>query len=134
MQKQRLFSSLVIIFATISILAAGCSKTGPAGATGPTGPAGPQGAPGPQGPEGNANVLVDTFTLTNSQWAYNSQYYFETTPGSYTEYFTRYHDVTDSAVTQSILNTGEVMVFFVPDDRQQCQPVVTITLCIPGYR
>ncbi len=123
MQKQRLFGVLVIIFATISIFVAGCSKTGPAGATGPAGSAGPT---GPQGPEGNANVLVDVFSLVNSQWAYNSQYSLETSPGSYTEYFTRYHDVTDSAVTQAILNSGEVQVFFVPNpivDTNQWAPL-----------
>jgi hypothetical protein len=123
MQKQRLFGSFVIIFAAISILAAGCSKTGPAGATGPSGAAGPA---GPQGPQGNANVLVDVFSLVNSQWTYNSQYSLETSSGSYTEYFTRYHDVTDSAVTQAILNTGEVMVFFVPNpivDTNQWAPL-----------
>jgi hypothetical protein len=126
MQKQRLFNSLIIIFAAISIFAAGCSKTGPAGATGPAGSAGPQGPQGAQGPEGNANVLVDVFSLTNSQWIYNSQYSLETSNGSYTEYFTRYHDVTDSAVTQAILNTGEVMVFFVPNpivDTNQWAPL-----------
>jgi hypothetical protein len=126
MQKQRLFGSLLFICAVISIFAAGCSKTGPAGATGPAGSAGPQGPQGSQGPEGNANVLVDVFSLVNSQWLYNSQYSLETTSGSYTEYFTRYHDVTDSAVTQAILNTGEVMVFFVPDpivDTNQWAPL-----------
>jgi len=126
MQKQRLFGSLVIIFAAISIFAVGCSKTGPAGATGPAGSTGSTGPQGPQGPEGNANVLVDVFSLVNSQWIYNSQYSLETSNGSYTEYFTRYHDVTDSAVTSSILNTGEVMVFFVPNpivDTNQWAPL-----------
>jgi hypothetical protein len=126
MQKQRFFGSLVIIFAVISILAAGCSKSGSAGATGPSGAAGPAGPQGPQGPQGNANVLVDVFSLVNSQWAYNSQYSLETSSGSYTEYFTRYHDVTDSAVTEAILNTGEVMVFFVPNpivDTNQWAPL-----------
>jgi len=126
MQKQRFFGSLAIIFAVISTFAAGCSKTGSAGATGPSGATGPAGPQGVQGPEGNANVLVDVFSLVNSQWIYNSQYSLETSGGSYTEYFTRYHDVTDSAVTQAILNTGEVMVFFVPNpivDTNQWAPL-----------
>jgi hypothetical protein len=120
----------VLLFSLFSLcffaLLSGCSKTGPAGPAGLQGSTGAQGSPGPQGPEGNANVLVDTFTLVNSQWTYNSQYYFETAPGTYTEYFTRYHDVTDSAVTSSILNTGEVMVFFVPNpiaDTNQWAPL-----------
>jgi hypothetical protein len=126
MRKQRLFGTLVIIFAVIGTFAAGCSKSGPAGATGPSGATGPAGPQGSQGPEGNANVLVDVFSLVNSQWTYNSQYYFETSPGSYTEKFTRYNNVTDSAVTQDILNTGEVMVFFVPNpiaDTNQWAPL-----------
>ena len=93
----RLFAALLLSVPLIALLP-GCSKTGPAGA---------------KGPEGNANVVVDTFTLVSSQWTYNSQYSLETSPGSYLEYFTRFNDVTDSAVTPSILNTGEVMVFFV---------------------
>ena len=97
------------------LLIVGCSKTGPAGATGPQGAQGATGAAGPQGPEGNANVMVDTFSLVNSQWAWNSQYYFETSPGSYTEYFTRYHDITLPAVTKGILDSGLVLAYFVPN-------------------
>jgi hypothetical protein len=80
---------------------------------GPQGPAGPQ---GPQGPTGNANVQVDTFTVKlSSQWLYNSQYSFETSPGSYTEYFTRYYDASFSAITTSIIETGMVMVYVNPN-------------------
>jgi hypothetical protein len=102
-------------------LLTGCSKTGPAGATGPAGTtgaagaAGATGAQGPQGPEGNANVMVDTFTITNAQWHWNSAYSFETAPSSYTEYFTRYHGVVDSAITSGVLDSGQVLVYFVPD-------------------
>ena len=124
MQKLNRVGMVLVIIAASTILFSECSKSsGPAGATGATGATGPA---GPTGPQGNANVLVDVFSLTNSQWIYNSQYSLETSNGSYTEYFTRYHNVTDSAVTQTILNTGEVMVFFVPDpivDTNQWAPL-----------
>lgn len=107
-----------VLMGGMIVVAASCGSagsTGPAGATGATGPA------GPQGPEGNANVLADTFTVTNSQWLYNSQYSLETSPGEYTEYFTRYYDATDSSITSSILTSGMVLVYFVPN------PIVSTT-------
>lgn len=109
-------ASLFSLF--VMALLPGCSKTGPAGATGPagsTGAAGAAGATGPQGPEGNANVMVDTFSVTNAQWLWNSTYEFSTNPSSFTEYFTRYHNVPDTAITQDILNTGQVLVYFTPN-------------------
>jgi hypothetical protein len=115
--KRNLFF-LLSAFVCLALFFAGCGKTGPAGAVGPAGAQGATGAAGvagPTGPEGNANVMVDTFTLTNSQWAYNSQYSLETSPGSYTEYFTRYHDVTLPAITQGIIDSGMVLAYFVPN-------------------
>jgi len=91
---------------------------GPKTATGwgsPISLQGPQGPIGPQGPEGNANVKVDTFTVANAQWLYNSQYSMETSPGSYVEYFTRYYDRTESTITQDILTSGMVLVYFTPN-------------------
>jgi hypothetical protein len=83
---------------------------------GPAGPAGPTGPTGPQGPTGNANVIVDTFTVMSSaDWIYNSQYSFETSPGSYTEYFTRYVDVNLTELTQSFLNTGMLLIYVNPN-------------------
>lgn len=70
---------------------------------------------GPAGPEGNANVQTTVFSLTNSQWLWNSQYEFQTSPSSYTEYFTRYCDNSVSTITQNILDAGEVMVYFTPN-------------------
>jgi len=86
-----------------------------AACSGSNGTNGAAGATGPQGPEGNANVQVDTFSLTSSQWLWNSQYVLQTSPSSYTEYFTRYYDATDSSVTQDILDQGLVLVFFTPN-------------------
>jgi len=102
-------------------MVAGCGKTGPAGPAGPAGAQGSQGSTGatgpggPKGPEGNANVMVDTFTLTSSKWAWNSQYSLETAPGTYVEYFTRYHDVALPAVTQGIIDSGMVLAYFIPN-------------------
>jgi len=68
-----------------------------------------------QGPEGNANVKTDVFTVTNSQWVWNSQYEFQTSPSSYTEYFTRYFDRSNNSITQDVLTNGLVLVYFTPN-------------------
>ena len=102
----------------LALFVASCSKTGPAGPAGPAGAQGSTGATGvagPQGPQGNANVMVDTFSLTSSQWAWNSQYSLETAPGSYTEYFTRYHNVTLTSITQGIIDSGMVLAYIIPN-------------------
>jgi len=74
-----------------------------------------QGVQGPQGSQGNADVMVDTFSLTGAQFAWNSWYTFASSNGSYTEYFTRYHDCPFSAVTADVLASGMVLAYFVPD-------------------
>ena len=113
-----IFSLFLLAFST------GCSKTGPtgpAGATGANGAAGSSGATGaagqqgPQGPEGNANILVDTFSVTNAQWLWNSTYEFQTSPGSFVDYLTRSYSASDSAVTQGVLDSGQVLVYFTSD-------------------
>lgn len=112
--KRYFFVGLILVFVA-------CSKTGPAGpagsqgAQGAAGAAGSTGATGPQGPKGNANVMVDTFTLVNTQWIWNSQYSLETSPGSYTEYFTRYYTATIPALTQGVLDSGLVLAYMVPN-------------------
>jgi hypothetical protein len=78
------------------------------------GPAGPQGAVGPQGPEGNANVMTDVFSVGGSQWIWNQNYLYETSSGSYIEYFTRYYVRMNTTVTQAVLNDGLVLVYFTP--------------------
>jgi hypothetical protein len=76
------------------------------------GPQGPQGNPGPTG--GSSNVKTDEFTLAGSDWLWNSQYVFETSSGSYTEYFTRYYVRKNNSVTTNVLNNGLVLAFFTP--------------------
>ncbi len=84
----------------------------PVNLRGPKGPAGPAGPTGPIG--GNYNVKTDTFTVAGSSWLWNSQYLYETSTGSYTEYFTRYYVRKNNTVTQDVLNNGSVLVYFTP--------------------
>jgi hypothetical protein len=106
----------IFFLLAVTLSLTGCSKSsgpvGPAGAQGSTGAAGVQGSPGP---EGNANVQVKTLSVTNAQWLWNANYEFQTSPGSYTEYFTRYYDAAFSEVTQGILDSGMVLVYFIPN-------------------
>jgi hypothetical protein len=86
--------------------------TTPISFTGPAGPAGPQGPQGPRG--GAANVSTDVFTVQGSDWLWNSQYVYETSPGSYTEYFTRYYVRPNHTITSGLLDSGLVVVYFTP--------------------
>jgi len=100
-QKTTFFGILSLVF-LVCVLSTSCSKTGQAGATGAT------------GPQGNANVIVDTLTLTSAQWLWNDDYALYTSNGSYTEWFTRYHTVSFAPVTQGVLDSGVVLVYFTP--------------------
>lgn len=101
MKKLLLYSTLLLSLA--------CTKQG---ATGPQGPA------GAAGQNGNANVVVDTFTLTSAQYAWNSFYGLTTSNNATTWYLTRYHDCPFPAVTADVLATGMVLAFFIPDPFQ----------------
>jgi hypothetical protein len=138
MQKQKSFGTLLFIIAAITILSVACSKTGPTGPAGATGPAGPQGSTGlqgAQGPQGNANVHVDVFTVSNSQWLWEDYYIFFTGSGSYTEWFTRYYKAAFSAVTQGVLDSGMVLVYMTPNlnDLNQWSPLPYIFDTGSGY-
>jgi hypothetical protein len=50
----------------------------------------------------------------SAKFLWNSQYVYETSPNSYTEYFTRYDDVSVPALTQSALDSGSLQVFMTP--------------------
>ena len=125
MQKKH--AHFVIVIASVMLLATACSKgdTGATGATGAAGATGAQGVAGPTGPQGNANVFTDTLTLASADWAWNSAYVYSTGSGGYTEYFTRYHDVTFSKVTQGLLDSGMVVVYMEPNatDTNQWSPL-----------
>ena len=62
---------------------------------GPIGPEGPAGPVGPVGPQGNANVLSTTYSVSN--WNYSAPSWQASIPFS--------------AITQSIINTGAVLVY-----------------------
>jgi hypothetical protein len=124
MQKQQI-SYLVLLVFGISFFIGSCTKTGPAGPPGAAGSTGPAGPPGSQGPQGNANVFTDTFSLVSADWVWNSLYTYSTPGGGYTAYFTRYHDVSFSKLTQGILDSGQIMVFMTPNqlDTNQWAPL-----------
>jgi hypothetical protein len=67
-----------------------------------------------QAPSTNSSVKTDVFSIGGSNWLWNSQYIFETTAGSYTEYFTRYYVRLNNTVTQSVLDDGMVLVYMQP--------------------
>ena len=67
-----------------------------------------------QPPGTNTGVKTDVFSIGGATWLWNSQYVYETSSGSYTEYFTRYYVRLNNTVTQSVLDAGMVLVYFQP--------------------
>jgi hypothetical protein len=67
-----------------------------------------------QGPSTNTDVKTDVFSVSNTDWLWNSQYMYETAPGTFTEYFTRYYVRVNNTVTQNVLNNGMVLVYMQP--------------------
>ncbi|MCO5950251.1 hypothetical protein [Mucilaginibacter flavidus] len=67
-----------------------------------------------QAPGTNAGVKTDVFSIGGSNWLWNSAYVYETGPGSYTEYFTRYYVRLNNTVTQDVLDNGMVLVYMQP--------------------
>jgi len=67
-----------------------------------------------QQPGTNAGVKTDVFSVSSADWLWNSQYLFETSAGSYTEYFTRYYVRLNNTITQNVLDNGMVLVYFQP--------------------
>jgi hypothetical protein len=63
---------------------------------------------------GSGNVKTDVFSIGGASWLWNSQYVFETSPGSYTEYFTRYYVRMNNTITQDVLDNGMVLAYFQP--------------------
>ncbi len=91
---------LLSIFSIALVIGFGCK--------GDTGPVGPKGA---KGEDGNANVVIDTFTVANADWA-SGTYWLSHAPNAALGWASRYYDRTDSAVTQGVLDSGMVLVFF----------------------
>ncbi len=108
----RPISIVLLVFVASCIYLSSCTKTGPQGPAGVTGAAGAQGSIGSTGPQGNANVWVDTFTLVSSDWLFGSEYEYSYNANNAIGNTTRYHVRAFSKITQDILNTGVVMVYF----------------------
>jgi hypothetical protein len=88
---------------------------------------------GPQGPMGNANVMVDTFSLVSSQYAWNSFYGFETASLASTSFLTRYHDCPFPAVTSGVLATGMVLAYFTSDGYSYPDQWVPLPYSFPAF-
>lgn len=111
----KLFFSTIIL--AVTMLFVQCQKegvTGPEGPKGEQGDKGNKGDKGDKGATGNANVKVDTFRLTNTQWIYNSNYVFNYEPNLAISVSTKYSDRNFAALTQDVLNTGMVLTFMTP--------------------
>jgi hypothetical protein len=80
---------------SIAMIVFGCSKDGEIG---PQGPAGTNGSNGTNGTNGNANVLGSgDFTITPTDWLSSGN--------------TKYVNISNSVISQQIVNTGVVMVY-----------------------
>ena len=88
----------VFLMTAAVLLAAGCE--------------GEQGPTGPSGTDGNANVLTGTISPTNAEWLNGGAYSLQTTPGSWTSYFTRYVAIPVAEITPDIIANGAVLVSF----------------------
>jgi hypothetical protein len=129
----------LIILLGMAAFAAGCGKDGAIGpqgeqgllgeqgVKGATGATGAAGATGPKGATGNANVKIDTFTVKNANWIYNSVYWVGVAPGASSGYFSKYYDKNNTLITDAFLKTnGIVMVYYTsaPDyNKTQWQPL-----------
>ena len=93
--------------AAFLVIAAACSKTGPAGATGPAGPAGPAGttgAAGAAGPAGTANVIYSDWTTP--AFVADTQH-----NGAVIDTVGSHYSWTAAKLTADILNKGEIKVY-----------------------
>ncbi len=73
---------------------------------------GDDGEQGPAGADGNANVKVGTLDLTASDWLWRGSYIFSIGNTSSTSHYTRYVDINVPAITESIHETGLVLVYY----------------------
>jgi hypothetical protein len=107
MHKVLLILTVIMLVSFVS-----CSKTGPAG---PAGKDGTNGTNGTNGADGNANVLVDTLTITSTQWKVSDDIiYSDSTESTLTEDKT--FDIQFPAITQGVIDSGLVAVYFAPDN------------------
>jgi hypothetical protein len=123
--KQKLLNLTGILFLSVILITASCTKEGPAGATGPAGPQGPAGtagtpgapgAPGAKGDTGVANVIY-------SDWIDSTTWRPDTVmTGSVIDTLGFFANVNAPNLDLTILNTGEIKVYINLND--ETDPVV----------
>lgn len=109
----KILNFLSIVLLTATMVLGGCKKEV---VEGPPGPAGPAGTNGTNGKDGNANVVSGTVTVSN--WTYDEPVY--------------YADIHSASITQSVLNTGAVLVYAKLADNVWTQLPLTVYLS-PDY-
>lgn len=89
---------------------------------------------GPQGPMGNANIKMDIFSITNSDWLWNSSYSLGTSPGGTLSYFSRYYDRSAAALTSGFLNgNGIVMIYVSSQPLNNPDAWIPLPLAFPSF-
>lgn len=102
--KQMNATKLLCLSALI-VIAAACSKTGPAGPAGPAGATGATGAQGPKGDTGVANVIYSAWL--DAKYLPDTQH-----NGSVIDTIGYFYDATGiTKLTTTILTTGEIKVY-----------------------
>jgi hypothetical protein len=87
-----------------------------------TGPQGEQGPAGTNGKDGNANVVSGTVSVTSASWTYDA-------PS-----FSYFVNIPSQSITQSVLNTGAVLVYVKVSDNPVVWTQLPITLYLdPTY-
>jgi hypothetical protein len=56
--------------------------------------------------------VTGTISPANAEWLWQGSYAFQTTPGSWTSYFTRYVEIPVAEITPDIIANGAVLVSF----------------------
>lgn len=105
--------ALLVAFALTLATAACDGPVGPQGDRGPQGPAGEDGqdgADGQDGQDGNANVVSDTFVVTDDDYQ-NSWWTLTTGSGSSYSIAAKIAEISVPAITDSIFSTGTVLVY-----------------------
>jgi hypothetical protein len=103
----KVFNLLFTVVLGFALVLSGCKKEPVKGEKGDTGPAGTNGT---NGKDGNANVVAGTVNVTT--WTYSEPVYYVNIPSQ--------------SITQSIINTGAVLVYVKLDENVWSQLPLTI--------
>jgi hypothetical protein len=102
---------------------------GATGATGATGDSGATGAAGAAGPGAQA----DTFSVNTADWTVGGYAYAEFTNNSAYPFATQYFNRPEPNITQGILDSGMVLVYFTADRPFNATQWLPIPYTIPEY-